>query len=63
MTTDEQFFSFTVKTQFESKRRFDQCGIVMYGKKDFALCSKTVDLVFFKEYINAKNLQFPDGFQ
>ena len=30
MTTDEQFFSFTVKTQFESKRRFDQCGIVMY---------------------------------
>ena len=63
MTTDEQFFSFTVKTQFESKRRFDQCGIVMYGKKDFALCCKTVDLVFFKEYINAKNLQFPDGFQ
>ena len=49
MTTDEQFFSFTVKTQFESKRRFDQCGIVMYGKKDFALCCKTVDLVFFKE--------------
>ena len=30
MTTDEQFFSFTVKTQFESKRRFDRCGIVMY---------------------------------
>ena len=30
MTTDEQFFSFTVKTQFESKQRFDQCGVVMY---------------------------------
>ena len=30
MTTDEQFFSFTVKTQFKSKCRFDQCGIVMY---------------------------------
>lgn len=30
MQTDEQFFSFTVQTQFESKRRFDQCGIVMY---------------------------------
>ena len=30
MTTDEQFFSFTVRTQFESKHRFDQCGIVMY---------------------------------
>ena len=30
MITDEQFFSFTVKTRFESKRRFDQCGVVMY---------------------------------
>ena len=28
--TDEKFFSFTVKTEFESKHRFDQCGIVMY---------------------------------
>ena len=30
MTTDEKFFSFVVKTEFDSKRRFDQCGIVMY---------------------------------
>ena len=28
--TEEKFFSFTVKTEFESKHRFDQCGIVMY---------------------------------
>lgn len=28
--TDERYFSFTVKTYFESKQRFDQCGIVMY---------------------------------
>ena len=28
--TDEAYFSFTVKTQFQSKHRFDQCGIVMY---------------------------------
>lgn len=28
--TEEKFFSFTVKTEFESKQRFDQCGIVMY---------------------------------
>ena len=28
--TDEKFFSFTVRTEFESKHRFDQCGIVMY---------------------------------
>jgi len=28
--TKEKFFSFTVKTEFDSKRRFDQCGIVMY---------------------------------
>ncbi|MBR6654644.1 MAG: DUF1349 domain-containing protein [Oscillospiraceae bacterium] len=30
METDEKFFSFVVKTEFESKHRFDQCGIVMY---------------------------------
>ena len=30
METHEKFFSFTVKTRFESKHRFDQCGIVMY---------------------------------
>jgi hypothetical protein len=30
MTTEEEYFSFIVKTQFESKRRFDQCGVVMY---------------------------------
>lgn len=30
METDEKFFSFTVKTEFASKHRFDQCGIVMY---------------------------------
>ena len=28
--TAEQYFSFVVKTDFESKHRFDQCGIVMY---------------------------------
>ncbi len=30
MNTDEKYFSFTVKTEFESKHRFDQCGVVMY---------------------------------
>ena len=30
METEERYFSFTVKTAFESSRRFDQCGIVMY---------------------------------
>ena len=30
METDEKFFSFTVKTEFQSRHRFDQCGIVMY---------------------------------
>lgn len=30
MKTNEKYFSFVVKTEFESKRRFDQCGIVMY---------------------------------
>lgn len=30
METDEKFFSFVVKTAFESKRRYDQCGVVVY---------------------------------
>ncbi len=30
MITDEKYFSFVVKTEFQSKRRFDQCGVVMY---------------------------------
>lgn len=35
MQTDEQYFSFTVKTTFEeSHHRFDQCGIVMYLDSD-----------------------------
>lgn len=30
ISTNEKYFSFIVKTEFESKKRFDQCGIVMY---------------------------------
>ena len=30
MKSNEKFFSFIVKTEFDSKHRFDQCGIVMY---------------------------------
>lgn len=30
MKTAEKYFSFIVKTEFESEHRFDQCGIVMY---------------------------------
>lgn len=26
----DKYFSFIVKTEFESKKRFDQCGIIMY---------------------------------
>lgn len=34
MATTEKYFSFVVKTEFESKHRFDQCGIVMYLNSD-----------------------------
>jgi regulation of enolase protein 1 (concanavalin A-like superfamily) len=34
MWTEEQYFSFVVKTEFDSKHRFDQCGIVMYLDSD-----------------------------
>lgn len=30
ISTQERFFSFTVKASFEGRRRFDQCGLVMY---------------------------------
>lgn len=30
MTAKEKYFSFIVKTDFENKHRFDQCGVVMY---------------------------------
>ena len=30
ISTDEKYFSFIVKTVFESKNRFDQCGVAMY---------------------------------
>lgn len=27
---NDEFFSFVVKTEFNSKRRFDQCGVIIY---------------------------------
>lgn len=30
MTTKEKYFSFVVKTTFDSQHRFDQCGVVIY---------------------------------
>ncbi|GGH16109.1 DUF1349 domain-containing protein [Paenibacillus segetis] len=32
--TEEQHFSFVVKTQFDSKHRYDQCGIIIYQNSD-----------------------------
>lgn len=35
METEEEFFSFVVKTNFESSHhRFDQCGVVLYQNSD-----------------------------
>ncbi len=34
MAAKEKYFSFTVKTEFASKRRFDQCGIAVYLDSD-----------------------------
>lgn len=30
MRTGEQYFSFTVRTQFDTKHRYDQCGVAVY---------------------------------
>jgi len=34
METADKYFSFVVKTQFESNHRFDQCGVVIYLDSD-----------------------------
>ena len=34
LETSEKYFSFIVKTEFESKHRFDQCGVVVYLDSD-----------------------------
>ncbi|MFC6293378.1 DUF1349 domain-containing protein [Macrococcus epidermidis] len=34
MTMTETYFSFTVRTDFNTKRRFDQCGVVIYLDSD-----------------------------
>lgn len=30
MKTEEKYFSFVVKTEFDSSHRYDQCGVVVY---------------------------------
>jgi len=32
--TDEKYFSFTIKTDFNSKKQFDQCGVIIYQNSD-----------------------------
>ena len=34
MKTDEKYFSFVFRTEFESKHRYDQCGLAMYLNSD-----------------------------
>ncbi|MGG1634474.1 DUF1349 domain-containing protein [Paenibacillus sp. FSL K6-3182] len=34
MKTNEKYFSFVVKTEFDSKQRFDQCGVIIYQNSD-----------------------------
>lgn len=33
-TTNEKYFTFTVRTEFEPKTRFDQCGVLVYQSPD-----------------------------
>ena len=34
LETEEKYFSFTVKTEFESHHRYDQCGVAVYLDSD-----------------------------
>lgn len=34
MKTNEQYFSFLVRTEFDSRHRFDQCGVIVYQNSE-----------------------------
>lgn len=34
MKTEEKYFSFTIKTEFNSNKQFDQCGVIIYQNND-----------------------------
>lgn len=34
MATDERYFSFAVEVAFDSKKQFDQCGVIIYQDSD-----------------------------
>lgn len=34
MKTNDKYFSFEVRTDFDSSRRFDQCGVIIYQNSD-----------------------------
>lgn len=34
MKTEEKYFSFTIRTDFNSKKQFDQCGVIIYQNSD-----------------------------
>ncbi|WP_338556419.1 DUF1349 domain-containing protein [Paenibacillus sp. KS-LC4] len=34
LRTSERYFSFVVKTEFDSKQRYDQCGVILYQNSD-----------------------------
>ena len=34
ISTEEKYFSFIVKTEFDSRHRFDQCGVILYQDSD-----------------------------
>lgn len=39
-STDKEYFSFTVKTEFDSKTRFDQCGLIVFiDQENWIKCS------------------------
>ncbi|WP_137791803.1 DUF1349 domain-containing protein [Bacillus sp. E(2018)] len=34
LPVEDKYFTFTVRTDFNSKRRFDQCGVIIYQSSD-----------------------------
>ena len=60
METDEKFFSFTVKTEFESRHRFDQCGIYACSPEESSFKAEFTNMEITECKWLAHNGQQPD---
>ncbi len=62
MTTNEKYFSFIVKTEFESRHRFDQCGVYACSPEDSSFKATFTNMEIAECKWLAHNGQKPDAY-